>query len=138
MKYKAWWLCSVLAFAWLAGCQTSERLKFQNADTDGDGLLSRKEATTAMVKAIFKQYDSNGNGQVTADEWKSWHGDDMKIFKERDSNRDGIVTLGEALAHALKHGTFDKQFDFADSNKDGFINRDEARAFSARYYEEVR
>lgn len=75
---------------------------------------------------------------MSAAEWKSWHGNDMKVFNERDTNHDEIVTLQEATNHAFKNGTFDKLFDFADKDSDGFISRKEAKEFSSRYYQEVR
>lgn len=31
------------------GCQTNEAIRFEEADSDGDGKLSRQEAAKAMV-----------------------------------------------------------------------------------------
>lgn len=114
-----------------------KKMRFEEADANGDGRLERSEASNAMIKAIFECYDVDGNGRVTAEEWGKWH-EDAFLFQKLDANSDGVLTLEEVQTHARKHGTFDKLFDFADVDKDGFISRKEAASFSERYYKDIR
>lgn len=51
--------------------------KFKEADTDGNGSLSRAE-WVAMAEAKFAKADANGDGQVTMDE--------KKAFKDHDGD----------------------------------------------------
>jgi hypothetical protein len=55
---------------------------FEALDKDKDGLLTQADfawygdaplaKASAKVKSLFYQVDRDGNGQVTADEWKQW------------------------------------------------------------------
>lgn len=48
---------------------------FVEGDTDGDGMLSLSEATAqGMDEETFKAIDSDGNGQLTMDEFAAWQG----------------------------------------------------------------
>ena len=44
--------------------------RFQDADTDHDGMISRDEAAKGMprVSAHFDEIDSNGDGKLSSDE----------------------------------------------------------------------
>ncbi|MEP4076245.1 EF-hand domain-containing protein [Haloferula sp.] len=103
-------------------------------DTDGDGRLSRIEVEILLVDTIFKNEDTNRNGQVTADEWKSANpDDDVALFNARDLNGDGVVTLEEARSHARKNGTFDKVIADLDDDNDGYISDSDFDAFMKKY-----
>lgn len=72
---------------------------FLGADTDGDGMLSLKEAKAAgMSESQFREMDVDGNGQLTQEEFDAWRDqwsqskdDDTKFgFDEADfSDYDG-------------------------------------------------
>ncbi len=58
---------------------TSMQDRFQQADTDGDGAISKGEFL-AQAEANFAKMDGNGDGKITADEreamkekWKAMH-----------------------------------------------------------------
>ncbi len=58
--------------------------KFSEADTDGNGMISKAEAD-AMHEKKFKECDTNGDGSVSKDEKKAamrkeW--DEVKSMKE--------------------------------------------------------
>jgi histidinol dehydrogenase len=41
----------------------------QRADTDGDGMLSMYEARPPQDDQMFEYFDTDGNGEVTQEEW---------------------------------------------------------------------
>jgi len=103
-----------------------ERLKA--ADTDGNGMLSEKEAAALpFIAKNFAAIDANHDGQVTVDElhafMKAHHGQFAKKgFATLDANGDGKVTRDEFLAQAAA------RFDKLDANKDGVLTPDELKA----------
>lgn len=118
-----------LAFA-LAGCQTTQPSRFDIADANRDGKLSRDEINVHLVTGVFESRDANQDKKMTKAEWLV--GEDAgqeKIFIERDTNRDGIVTLDEAIAYGRKKGTANEVVRKADKNKDGYVSREEITAF---------
>ena len=44
--------------------------RFQRVDTNGDGAISRDEATAKSTER-FGKFDSNDDGQISLDEWKA-------------------------------------------------------------------
>jgi Ca2+-binding EF-hand superfamily protein len=78
-----------------------ERLK--QADTDGNGMISRTEATALPMIAKRR-----------AEHWK-------KV----DTNGDGKISKAEAQANAPR---LYEHFDQLDANKDGFLTPDELKA----------
>jgi EF hand domain-containing protein len=108
------------------------------ADTDGDGRVSRAEATAsgaARSAEWFDKLDLNKDGYITQDEMKQAHDTrhdmhgDMKEkmearFKEADANGDGQISLEEAQAkmpHVAEH------FTALDTDKNGLLSKDELR-----------
>lgn len=114
----------------LAACQTSPN-RFDQADLDGDGKLSRDEVHGYLVTSVFASRDANKDKLMTKAEWGEDEAETNKIFAARDTNKDGMVSLEEAKAHARKVGAFDDVIKEADANKDGFISREEATAYYA-------
>ena len=72
----------------------------------GQGGASSGQSKAA---AVFDKCDKNGDGSVTADEFKACHRDSAKAerkFKRLDANNDGKVTREEAQsAQARKKGS---------------------------------
>ena len=113
-----------------------ERLK--QADTDGNGLISRDEAKALPHLAKhFAQIDTNGDGQLSPDELRAFH-EKMRarhaqnreqraaeFWKKIDTDGDGRISLAEAQANAPRLA---QHFQQIDTNGDGFITPDEMKA----------
>ena len=113
------------------------------ADTDGDGRVSRAEATASGAErsgAWFDKLDLNKDGYITQDEMKQArdtrhqnHGD-MKEkmearFKETDANGDGQLSLDEVQA---KMPRLADRFTTLDTDKNGLLSKDELKHGSGR------
>jgi Ca2+-binding EF-hand superfamily protein len=95
-------------------------------DTNGDGVINRDEAKASQrMTAEFDSFDSNKDGQLSADElrsgWNRHHEHRPKI----DTNGDGQISRDEAQASPR----LAQNFDAIDANKDGVLVRDELRAW---------
>jgi hypothetical protein len=107
------------------------------ADTDGDGRVSRAEATAAGAERSgewFDKLDLNKDGFVTQDEIKEAHAtrtahmrEEMKQkmeerFKEADINSDGQLSLAEVQA---KMPRLADRFTTLDTDKNGELSMEE-------------
>jgi Ca2+-binding EF-hand superfamily protein len=128
-------LLSLFAACALGACTTSEpsgQDRFALADANKDDKLSRKEASDAVVRAVFAEYDLNRDGKLTFAEWKENDDTaDEKLFSARDSNRDGHLTLAESQASADRQNVFGEIFQKGDTDGDGLLSRDEAAALES-------
>jgi Ca2+-binding EF-hand superfamily protein len=126
----------ILAAAGLfAACQTTHNAKpnrFDLADVNHDGSLSRGEVSDRLVTEVFEGRDTKKNGKLTKAEWML-AGDDKwnKVFSQADANHDGVVTLEELKAVGRKKGIGSDFFTKADKNRDGALSREETRAYYA-------
>jgi Ca2+-binding EF-hand superfamily protein len=109
----------------------AERLK--QADTDGNGMLSREEAKALpMISKHFDEIDTNHEGQVTAEELRAFHEKrQAERWKKLDTDGDGRISRAEAQANAPR---LFEHFDEIDANKDGFLSADELRAAMMRHH----
>ncbi|MEO8019462.1 MAG: EF-hand domain-containing protein [Pseudomonadota bacterium] len=109
------------------------------ADKDGDGRVSRAEATAAAAERSgewFDKLDLNKDGYVTPDEIKQVHAtrrEDMRAdmkekmeerFKEADTNGDGQLSLDEVQA---KMPRLAERFSTVDTDQNGQLSKDELR-----------
>jgi len=126
---------TLVATCLLSACNspTTQQDRFALADANKDDKLSRREASDAVVRGVFANYDANEDGKLTFAEWKeSDDTADEKLFTERDTNRDGHVTLVEAQASAYRQKVFGSTFKEGDTNGDGLLSRDEAAVYAAK------
>ena len=113
-------------------------MRFKQADTNGDGMISRDEAKALpRIAKHFDEIDANHDGQITADELRAYH---QKMhadreakagahFKKLDTDGDGRISRAEAQASPR----LAQHFDEIDANKDGFITPDELAAARMRH-----
>ena len=112
-----------------------DRLK--QADTNGDGMLSRDEAKALpMISKHFDEIDANHDGQVTMEELRAFHKAragqrHAEHWKKIDTDGDGRISRAEAQANAPRLA---ERFDQIDANGDGFITPEELRAAMMRHH----
>lgn len=101
-------------------------------DKDGDGRVSRAEATSAATDRANKRFDAidaDKDGYLTQEEVDNARvkaKSDMKRAAEHrlgqaDTDGDGAISREEAKSLPM----LDRNFDRLDANKDGKISRDE-------------
>jgi Ca2+-binding EF-hand superfamily protein len=107
------------------------KAKMQKIDTDGDGKISRAEASShKMLAKYFDEIDTNKDGFLSRDELKAHHAKKARAkFNAIDKDQDGRISRAEADAKAPKIA---KNFDRIDTNKDGYISQDELAAVGER------
>ncbi len=126
---------------------------FEMTDTDKSGDISKAEMQAA-AEARFEAADKNGDGVLTKDEsdaaraemhekMKAYRGDPAERFAAADADGDGRLTLDEMKEAAAKrmaeHGRegdmpgrhadrMEKFFEKADADGDGALTEDEMKA----------
>ena len=119
-----------------------ERLK--QADTDGNGLISRDEAKALpRIAQHFDAIDTNHDNQLSPEELRAFHekvraehAQQMHArmaehWKKIDTDGDGRISLAEAQANAPRLA---EHFAQIDANGDGFIAPDEMKAAHERHH----
>lgn len=130
--------------------------RFNKADTNGDGFLTKEEAGALMKgsegyrgRDRFEAADTDKDGLLSMEEASAWkarekqHGterareaQDMRYkrarFDEADTDGDGFVSREEASADKRAYDLFGgKRFDRADKDGDGKLSLEEARQHKA-------
>ena len=130
-----------LPAVFLAACATqtepTSEQKFNAADVDGDGKVSRSEATNIMIAEAFARFDTNGDGVVDEAEFVA-AGGTAENFKQHNKSGTGKLTLAEAQASPKAIEAMAVPFDEADVNKNGAITYEELLAYRERLYAAVR
>jgi Ca2+-binding EF-hand superfamily protein len=109
----------------LAGCATTTptltpEQKFQRADKNNDGSVSRVEATNLIIADAFAMYDTNRDGFVDEAEFVA-SGGKSENFRKINQSGSGKISLEEAQASREVFNVFAVSFDEADANKDGKV-----------------
>jgi Ca2+-binding EF-hand superfamily protein len=106
---------------------TDVRIRFQTADLDQSGTLSRDEATRSGYSATaFAAVDRDGDQIVTVAEVATYLADRTREWASADSDRDEAVSAEEAeQAPTLK-----AIFTAADTDRDGSLRRQEHEAWA--------
>ena len=125
-------LASLLA---LSACATHEAsqtgaARFERADANHDGKLSRDEASDYLVTEMFEARDVDHDGRMTAEEWVGHASTRAAEFQKRDANQDGIVTKEEAIKYGRAHGIANKILREGDTNHDGGLDKAEMQAYN--------
>jgi len=107
---------------------------FKNADTNGDGSISKSEFNDYYAKhnaRHFKALDANKDGKITLDEMQGRRRPEMsqnngtthldQRFYAADTNHDGGLDKEESGAMPMLQAYFDK----VDTNHDGKVTRQE-------------
>lgn len=109
---------------------------FRQADTDGNGMLSRAEIGKAMpyLAGAFERIDANNDGQVSRAELAAWkkaqrsgrRANAAEGFRHADADGDGAISRDEAGKHAPRLA---RRFDAIDADRDGKLTQEELRAY---------
>lgn len=117
----------------LASCATTPATltpeqRFQRADKNSDGTVSRAEATQQIITDAFAMYDSNRDGFVSEAEFVA-SGGKLENFRKINKSGTGKISLQEAQASREVFNIFVVSFDEADTNKDGKVTWQEYQKF---------
>ena len=123
-------LAALLAGTAVAGNPAHDQMR---ADTDGDGRVSRAEATAAGSQRSgewFDKLDLDKDGYITQDEMRQARetrraGMREKVdehFKAADTNGDGQLSLDEVQAKMPKLA---ERFSKVDKDGNGFLSKEE-------------
>lgn len=128
-------IVSIIPVLLLAGCATtsppSPEQKFKKADKDGNGTVSRSEATNLIIADAFAMYDDNSDGYVTEIEFLA-SGGTQENFRKVNKTGSGKISLAEAQSSPLVFNTFAVSFDEADTNKNGQVTMAEYQSYLVR------
>jgi Ca2+-binding EF-hand superfamily protein len=123
------------AAALVAGCATQPdsgnaalMKRFQQADANNDGKLSRKEFTDFLITEAFANYDQNGNGYITLEEWTAGGGTPT-TFRALGGRPGGQLTLEQVKASKVAQNQMALPFDGADRSGTGYLTLEEFLAF---------
>lgn len=126
-------ICMGIA-AGLSGCAT---VTSDHADVNKDGIVSAPEFESALLDAIIRYGDSNGDGSLNYSEWEKVNdGASMKQFDQRDLNGDGYLDRNEALKSTRQSELWHQILLKIDLNGDQTFDENEIAQFRERLGED--
>ena len=105
-----------------------ERLAFDMADTDNDGLVSEAEFVRDAIVA-FTTLDRDGKGHLTPEDLGDHN---PALFARVDADRDGVLSFDEVMTFKMD------AFAAADADGDGYLTFDEMLDSAMHELREVR
>jgi EF hand domain-containing protein len=99
------------------------RVRFQTADLDQSGGLTRDEAVKGgFSSSAFAAVDKDGDGIVTVTEIVTYLADRAREWNEADTNHDGVISADEANSAPP---TVRSVFNTGDRGTDGVLRQEE-------------
>ena len=98
-------------------------------DTNGDGSVDLAEIQAArpdFTLEKFNQADGNGDGLLSRDELRAAHGKARAMFSRIDQDGSGGISLSEMQAH--RSGATQDDFAKLDTDGSGQLSQDELKA----------
>jgi Ca2+-binding EF-hand superfamily protein len=127
----------VIGIFLLHGCATTppktmtvEQL-FKNAETSGDGRVSRTEYEDLMIEDMFALYDENGDGFIKEAEFVA-DGGTAATFRKLNVSGTGRLTQSEAMKSQFLRNRLAAPFDEADVNRNGYVTWEEFQVAVAK------
>ena len=118
-----------------------------HADVEKCDSPLHDKSNASRQENMFKDADTDGDGTISKAEFKAYYAkQSAKRFKEMDTNKDGKLTPDEmqcAPKHEMRQGDgtthLDQRFNAADLNHDGGLDRKEAKAMPvvAAYFDKI-
>lgn len=121
-------LLLLVACATTSSEPTSLRQRFDKADLNSDGKVTRDEAGSLMVGEAFTMFDADKDGFVDEQEFVA-SGGTAEQFRKINRSGTGKATLAEALANPAVFERMTTPFDEADGNGDGAIDYEELMSY---------
>ena len=116
-------------------------ISIAQAGPDQHGSMQEQPMHGQIEQRMFQEADSNSDGAISKKEFNDYQ---SKHFNKMDANRDGKITHAEMEAGHNKRQTsgathLDKRFLDADANHDGGLDRTEAEKMPmlTMYFKEV-
>ncbi len=116
-------------------------ISIAQAGPDQHGSMHEQPMHGQIEQRMFQEADSNGDGAISKKEFNAYQ---SKHFNKMDANRDGKITHAEMEAGHNKRQTsgathLDQRFLDADANHDGGLDRTEAEKMPmlSMYFKEV-
>ena len=111
--------------------------RFQRADRNGDGKVSRIEFTDLMIADAFALYDKDRDGFVSEAEFTAGGGT-AETFRAVDRAGQGKVTLEQVKASKRVRDQMAMPFDEADTSGTGYVTFEQFIAYLQRVAPYVR
>ena len=123
----------VLAACWLGGCRSGMTTnRFEQADLNHNGLISKPEAGVYIASNLFDGMDKNHDAKIEPAEWNAGGTTTTaRNFQKADQNHDGVVTEDELKVAAIRSQKLTDFMTGADTDRDGGVSKPEALSYYA-------